>query len=72
MRRQVNSADRRSTRIDVTKSVKIYIQQHLSAHLHGPLLDALRRATRAEREAIRTGLSTLRLLRMETEGQENA
>jgi len=72
VRRQVNSADRRSTRIDVTESVKAYIQQRLSAHLHGPLLGALRRATKAEREAILTGLSTLRLLLMATEEQENA
>jgi MarR family transcriptional regulator, organic hydroperoxide resistance regulator len=43
VRRQVNPADRRSTRIEVTDSVKAYIQQQLPAHLHGPLLDALRR-----------------------------
>ncbi len=72
VRRQLNPADRRSTRIEVTDSVKAYIQQQLPAHLHGPLLDALRRATRAERAAILTGLSTLRRLLMAAEGQDNA
>jgi MarR family transcriptional regulator, organic hydroperoxide resistance regulator len=71
VRRLVNPADRRSTRIDVTDSVKAYIQQQLPAHLHGPLLDALRRATRAERAAILTGLSTLRRLLTAAEGQDN-
>lgn len=72
VRRQVNSTDRRSTRINVTESVKVYIQQRLLAHLHGPLLGALRRATKEEREAILTGLSTLRSLLMATEGEEKA
>ena len=72
VRRLVNPADRRSTRIEVTDSVKAYIQQQLPAHLHGPLLDALRRATRAERAAILTGLSTLRRLLMAAEGKDNA
>jgi DNA-binding MarR family transcriptional regulator len=71
VRRQVNPADRRSTHIEVTEKVNAYIQQHLPAHLHGPLLDVLRRATRAERTGILTGLSTLRRL-LKTEGQNNA
>ena len=71
VRRQVNPADRRYKRLNVTESVKAYIQQRLPAHLHGPLLNALRRATIAERTAILTGFSTLRRL-LTAEGQDNA
>jgi DNA-binding MarR family transcriptional regulator len=64
--RQVHPADRRATRIVMTNPVRAYIEQRLASHLHGPLLDALRRATREEREAILTGISTLHRLLVET------
>jgi DNA-binding MarR family transcriptional regulator len=64
--RQVHPVDRRATRIVMTERVRAYIQQHLQTHVHGPLLDALRRANEAERDAILLGLSTLR--RLLTEG----
>lgn len=67
--RQVHPADRRVTCIVMTHAVKAYIEQHLVSHLHGPLLDALRRATRDEREAILTGLSTLRRLLAESQNK---
>ncbi|HEX4204935.1 MAG TPA: MarR family transcriptional regulator [Ktedonobacteraceae bacterium] len=70
--RQVSLADRRVTRIVMTNQVRAYIEQRLVSHLHGPLLDALRHATRDEREAILTGLSTLRRLLAETQGKQEA
>jgi len=71
VRRQVNPADRRSTHIEVTESVKTYIQQRLPAHMHQPLMDALHRATSAERTSILTGLSTLRRLLRTSERQDD-
>jgi DNA-binding MarR family transcriptional regulator len=68
--RQIDPADRRSTRIVMTNPVREYIEQHLVSHLHGPLLDALRHATREERDMIRAGLSTLHRLLAQVHGEQ--
>jgi DNA-binding MarR family transcriptional regulator len=74
LRRQADAADRRYVRIQVTERVREYMRERLPAHLHGPLLDALRRATAADQTAILTGLTTLhRLLAPgETSDQEGS
>lgn len=69
--RQVDPADRRSTRIVMTERVRAYIEQQLMPHLRDPLLAALRRATSEEREAILTGLSTLHRLLTQAQGERN-
>jgi DNA-binding MarR family transcriptional regulator len=71
VQRQVDPADRRSTRIVMTERVRAYIEQQLIPHLHNPLLLALRYATGEEREAILTSLSTLHRLLTQAQGEQN-
>jgi DNA-binding MarR family transcriptional regulator len=59
LRREVNAADRRLTRIAVTREVEEFVK-HIPELGVGPLVSALRRAKPAEREAIIMGLKTLR------------
>ncbi len=59
LKRQPDENDRRLTRIVVTEGVKQYLQKDLVEQRLGVLLQALERASPAEREMIRGGVETL-------------
>jgi DNA-binding MarR family transcriptional regulator len=62
IRREINSADRRLTRLAVTREVEEWIKRTMPELGAAPLLKALRRAKPAERDAIVAGVKTLRRL----------
>ncbi len=70
LHRHTISTDRRATRLEVSAEVQAYVQQRLPAHLQSPLLDAVQRASRAERSAILLGLTTLRRLLTEAQTEQ--
>jgi len=55
-------ADRRYTRLELTGPVRDWLDRDLPAARLGPLVDAMRNATDAERSAILDGLAALRRL----------
>jgi DNA-binding MarR family transcriptional regulator len=69
VRRQTSAADRRVTCIHTTAAVKTWVKTAAVLHHPALLVDALRRADRAERDLIRQGLKTLRDL-LEAAGSE--
>lgn len=60
--REVDGADRRLTRIAVTREVEEWVKHTMPELGVAPLLDTMRRAKPAEREAITIGVKTLRRL----------
>jgi MarR family transcriptional regulator, organic hydroperoxide resistance regulator len=62
VRRGLNAADRRLTRIVVTREVKEWLKRTMPELGVAPLLAALRRAKPAEREAIMAAVKALRRL----------
>ena len=62
IRREIDTADRRLTRLAVTRQVEEWIKGTMPELGITPLLKALRRAKPAERDAIIAGVKTLRSL----------
>jgi DNA-binding MarR family transcriptional regulator len=62
VRRVVDGADKRCTRIVLTEPVKDYLEKTAPLIRVGPLVGALQRASADERQTILAGLSTLRRL----------
>jgi DNA-binding MarR family transcriptional regulator len=58
--RQQDAKDRRVTRIVVTQAVRDFVHREMPELAIHPLVEALRRARPAEREAIANGVKTLR------------
>ena len=66
VRRVVDGADRRCTRIVLTELVKAYLEKTAPLIRLGPLVSALQHASDNERQTILAGLTTLRRLLTET------
>jgi DNA-binding MarR family transcriptional regulator len=57
--RHTPAQDRRMTQIAVSRAVRDFMQKKAPELTLHPLVDALRRASREDRKAVRTGLDTL-------------
>ncbi len=62
VQRKTDPNDRRVTRIEANERVKSYVQEEVVASRLSPLLNALEKASSAERELIRQGIKTLERL----------
>jgi DNA-binding MarR family transcriptional regulator len=60
LERQVNPADRRLSSIVVTRAIRDFMDKRAPALVARPLVQALKRATEAERKTILRGLAALR------------